>query len=160
MAEHDSDPLSPEERAELEQLRAEKAARVAKEQARRERAELEALRAEKAHAKGSDTAASPKRAQAKPVNDGAAVPSKSKTSSASAATTRQKAPSSNVKGGKPAQKRDDMSFAVRMVTSTEPKDEDDIPGMAPAQKIIIVLALIAFVVFIGYAVLNSMGMLH
>ncbi len=160
MAEHDSDPLSPEERAELEQLRAEKAAREAQERARRERAELEALRAEKSRARGSDAAASPKRDQTKPVSDGAAVPSKSKTSSTPAAKTRQKASSSNVKGGKPTQKRDDMSFAVRMVTSTEPKDEDDIPGMAPAQKIIIVLALIAFVVFIGYSVLNSMGMLH
>mgnify|MGYP000322190480 CR=1 FL=1 len=34
----------------------------------------------------------------------------------------------------------------------------EIPGMAPAQKIIIVLALIAFVVFMGYTILTSMGL--
>jgi Flp pilus assembly protein TadB len=39
-------PLSDEERAELEALRAEKAAREKREQAARERAELEALRSE------------------------------------------------------------------------------------------------------------------
>ena len=41
-------PLTEEERAELEALRAEKTARLEREQAERERAELEALRAEKA----------------------------------------------------------------------------------------------------------------
>ena len=40
-------PLTDEERAELEQLRAERAARLAEDEARRERAELEALRAER-----------------------------------------------------------------------------------------------------------------
>ena len=39
-------PLSDDERAELEALRAEKAARLQREQDARERAELEALRAE------------------------------------------------------------------------------------------------------------------
>lgn len=43
-------PLTEEERAELEALRAEKAARAAREQAARERAELEALRAEQTQA--------------------------------------------------------------------------------------------------------------
>ena len=147
MAEHDSDPLSAEERAELEQLRAEKAARAAKEQARRERTELEALRAEKEHAKAADTAAPSKKA----VGTG---------KTATGTTSRKTASTSVAQEKKPAQKREDMSFAVRMVTSTEPKDEDDIPGMAPAQKIIIVLALIAFVVFIGYSVLTSTGTLH
>lgn len=147
MAEHDSDPLSAEERAELEQLRAEKAARAAKEQARRERAELEALRAEKEHAKAADTAAPSKKA----VGAG---------KTATGTTSRKTASTSVAQEKKPAQKREDMSFAVRMVTSTEPKDEDDIPGMAPAQKIIIVLAIIAFVVFIGYSVLNSTGTLR
>lgn len=45
-------PLTDEERAELEQLRAEKAARLEAEQARQERAELERLRAESAEARG------------------------------------------------------------------------------------------------------------
>ena len=46
MAELESQPLSDEERAELEELRAEKARREAREEARREREELVALRAE------------------------------------------------------------------------------------------------------------------
>ena len=45
MAELESQPLSDEERAELEELRAEKARREAREEARREREELAALRA-------------------------------------------------------------------------------------------------------------------
>ena len=52
-----------------------------------------------------------------------------------------------------------MTFAQRMVTSEEPTGENEIPGMAPAQKIIIVLALIAFVIFMGYTILTSMGLL-
>ena len=55
--------------------------------------------------------------------------------------------------------RDEMTFAQRMVTSKEPTGENEIPGMAPAQKIIIVLALIAFVIFMGYTILTSMGLL-
>lgn len=44
----DAVPLSEEERAELEELRAQKAAQEAAEQARKERAELERLRAQSA----------------------------------------------------------------------------------------------------------------
>ena len=50
-----------------------------------------------------------------------------------------------------------MTFAQRMVTSKEPTGENEIPGMAPAQKIIIVLALIAFVVFMGYTITDQHG---
>ena len=50
MAELESQPLSDEERAELEELRAEKARREAREEARREREELAVLRAERAKA--------------------------------------------------------------------------------------------------------------
>ena len=149
MAEHDSDPLSDEERAELEQLRAEKAARVAQEQARRDRAELEELRKEKAQIGAARGTAPAKKSASKTQAAQASSPVKTK---------RPAAGGDNV--AKSAQKREDMSFAVRMVTSTDPKDEDDIPGMAPAQKIIIVLALIAFAFFIGYSVLNSTGALH
>ena len=126
MAEHDTDPLTDEERAELEQLRAEKARRAAEEKARLEREELQALRAEKDKARLAEVKRSKKTVQPK----------------------REATPA-----------REDMSFAQRMVTSTEPKDADDIPGMAPAQKLIIVLALIAFVIFIGYSVLTSTGMI-
>ena len=52
MAELESQPLSDEERAELEELRAEKARREAREEARREREELATLRAERARRGG------------------------------------------------------------------------------------------------------------
>lgn len=130
MAEHEIDPLTPEERAELEELRAEKAQREADERARRERAELEKLRAQKAAA-----AAKPKQA---PKPEQAAKPS----------------------GSAKQQKREDMSFGMRMVSSTEPADDDDIPGMAPAQKLIIAVCLIAVVGFAVYIGLGNAGILR
>ena len=59
MAEQKTAPLTDAERAELEELRAEKARREEEERARRERAELEELRAQKA--------APARRAAAKPA---------------------------------------------------------------------------------------------
>ena len=135
MAELESQPLSDEERAELEELRAEKARREAQEEARREREELAALRAERA--KAEEAAAKPAPAAPKPQPKKAARP----------------------KPAEPTPSRDEMTFAQRMVTSKEPTGENEIPGMAPAQKIIIVLALVAFVVFMGYTILTSMGLL-
>ena len=135
MAELESQPLSAEERAELEELRAEKARREAQEEARREREELAALRAERA--KAEEAAAKPAPTAPKPQPKKAARP----------------------KSVDPKPSRDEMSFAQRMVTSKEPTGENEIPGMAPAQKIIIVLALIAFVIFMGYTILTSMGLL-
>lgn len=135
MAELESQPLSAEERAELEELRAEKARREAQEEARREREELAALRAERekteevAAAKPAPTAPKPqpkKAAPPKPVD--------------------------------PKPSRDEMTFAQRMVTSKEPTGENEIPGMAPAQKIIIVLALLAFFIFMVYTITGSMGL--
>lgn len=49
----EAQPLTVEERAELEALRAEKAARLEREKAERERAELERLRAERAQAQAA-----------------------------------------------------------------------------------------------------------
>ena len=68
MAKLESQPLSAEERAELEELRAEKARREAQEEARREREELAALRAERAKAEeaAANVAPAPKPAAAKP----------------------------------------------------------------------------------------------
>ena len=134
MAELESQPLSAEERAELEELRAEKARREAQEETRREREELAALRAERAKAE---------KAAAKP---------------APAAPKPQPKKSARPKPAEPKLSRDEMTFAQRMVTSKEPTGENEIPGMAPAQKIIIVLALIAFIVFMGYTILTSMGL--
>ena len=152
MAEFESQPLSAEERAELEELRAEKARREAQEEARREREELAALRAdrekaEEVAAKGAAVPApapAPKPASAKP---------------APAAHKPQPKKAARPKSVDPKPSRDEMSFAQRMVTSREPTGENEIPGMAPAQKIIIVLALIAFVIFMGYTILTSMGLL-
>lgn len=146
MAELESQPLSDEERAELEELRAEKARREAQEEARREREELAALRAErtKAEEAAANVAPAPKPAAAKPA------PTAPKPQPKRAARSKPVEP-------KPS--RDEMTFAQRMVTSKEPTGENEIPGMAPAQKIIIVLALIAFVIFMGYTILTSMGLL-
>ena len=142
MAELESQPLSAEERAELEELRAEKARREAQEEARREREELAALRAERAKAE---------EAAAKPAPAPAPKP-------APAAPKPQPKKSARPKPAEPKLSRDEMTFAQRMVTSKEPTGENEIPGMAPAQKIIIVLALLAFVVFMGYTILTSMGL--
>ena len=151
MAELEFQPLSAEERAELEELRAEKARREAQEEARREREELAALRAERekaeeAAAKGPAVPApapAPKPAAAKPA------PTAPKPQPKKAARTKSVEPKSS---------RDEMTFAQRMVTSKEPTGENEIPGMAPAQKIIIVLALLAFVIFMVYTITGSMGL--
>lgn len=149
MAELESQPLSDEERAELEELRAEKARREAQEEARREREELAALRAEREKAEEAAAKVAPKSAPApKPA---AAKP-------APAAPKPQPKKAAHPKSVEPKPSRDEMTFAQRMVTSKEPTGENEIPGMAPAQKIIIVLALIAFVIFMGYTILTSMGL--
>ena len=142
MAELESQPLSAEERVELEELRAEKARREAQEEARREREELAALRAERAKAE---------EAAAKPAPAPAPKP-------APVAPKPQPKKAARPKPAEPKLSRDEMTFAQRMVTSKEPTGENEIPGMAPAQKIIIVLALIAFVIFMGYTILTSMGL--
>lgn len=153
MAKLESQPLSAEERAELEELRAEKARREAQEEARREREELAALRAERAKAEeaAANVAPAPKPAAAKPAPT-AAKP-------APTAPKPQPKKVARSKSVEPKPSRDEMTFAQRMVTSKEPTGENEIPGMAPAQKIIIVLALIAFVIFMGYTILTSMGLL-
>ena len=152
MAELESQPLSDEERAELEELRAEKARREAREEARREREELTALRAERAKAEEAAANAAPKPAPAPAPKPAAAKP-------APAAAKPQPKKAARPKPAEPTPSRDEMTFAQRMVTSKEPTGEGEIPGMAPAQKIIIVLALVAFVVFMGYTILTSMGLL-
>ena len=152
MAELESQPLSAEERAELEELRAEKARREAQEEARREREELAALRAEREKA---EEAAAKAASESKP----APAPRPAAAKPAPAAHKPQPKKVARSKSVEPKPSRDEMTFAQRMVTSKEPTGENEIPGMAPAQKIIIVLALIAFVIFMGYTILTSMGLL-
>lgn len=149
MAELESQSLSAEERAELEELRAEKARREAQEEARREREELAALRAERAKAEEAAAKAAPKPAPA---------PKPAAAKSAPAAPKPQPKKAAHLKAVEPKPSRDEMTFAQRMVTSKEPTGENEIPGMAPAQKIIIVLALIAFIVFMVYTITGSMGL--
>lgn len=151
MAELESQPLSDEERAELEELRAEKARREAREEVRREREELAALRAERAKAEEVAANAASAPAPAPAPKPAAAKP-------APAAPKPQPRKAARPKSVEPKPSRDEMTFAQRMVTSKEPTSENEIPGMAPAQKIIIVLALIAFVIFMGYTILTSMGL--
>lgn len=156
MAELESQPLSDEERAELEELRAEKARREAREEARREREELAALRAERA--KAEEVAANAASAPA-PAPAPKPAPKPAAAKPAPAAPKPQPKKAARPKSVEPKPSRDEMTFAQRMVTSKEPTGENEIPGMAPAQKIIIVLALIAFVIFMGYTILTSMGLL-
>lgn len=151
MAELESQPLSAEERAELEELRAEKARREAQEEARREREELAALRAEREKAEEVALNAASERKPAPAPKPAAAKP-------APAAPKPQSKKAAHPKSVEPKPSRDEMTFAQRMVTSKEPTGENEIPGMAPAQKIIIVLALIAFIVFMVYTITGSMGL--
>lgn len=149
MAELESQPLSAEERAELEELRAEKARREAQEEARREREELAALRAEREKAE---------EATAKVASESAPVPKPAAAKPVPTAPKPQPKKAAHPKIVEPKPSRDEMTFAQRMVTSKEPTGENEIPGMAPAQKIIIVLALIAFIVFMVYTITGSMGL--
>lgn len=151
MAELESQPLSAEERAELEELRAEKARREAQEKARREREELAALRAERARAEEAAAKGTAVPAPAPAPKPAAAKP-------APTAPKPQPKKAAHPKPVEPKPSCDEMTFAQRMVTSKEPTGENEIPGMAPAQKIIIVLALLAFVIFMVYTITGSMGL--
>lgn len=156
MAELESQPLSAEERAELEELRAEKTRREEQEKARREREELAALRAER---KKAEVAAAKAASEPAPAPKPALAPKPAAAKPVSTASKPQPKKAAHPKPIEPKPSRDEMTFAQRMVTSKEPTGENEIPGMAPAQKIIIVLALIAFIVFMGYTILTSMGLL-
>lgn len=157
MAELESQPLSDEERAELEELRAEKARREEQEKARREREELAALRAERAKAEEAAANAASERKPV-PAPKPAPAPRPAAAKPAPAAPKSQPKKAARPKPAEPTPSRDEMTFAQRMVTSKEPAGENEIPGMAPAQKIIIVLALIAFIVFMVCTITGSMGL--
>ncbi|HIU04077.1 MAG TPA: hypothetical protein IAD14_01220 [Candidatus Coprousia avicola] len=135
MAEQDARPLTDEERAELEALRAEKA--------RRERAELEALRAEGAAAVPSTPAPAPQPASA--ARQAPAAP---------AAAPRAAAPDKPVVAEDPAER----TFGQRMVLS-DTEDEDGLPSMPPAQKIVIGVCLVLAVVVIIYVTMTNNGMI-
>lgn len=120
-------PLTDAERAELEELRAEKARREEEETARRERAELEALRAQR-DAAGADARPS--------------VPVEGPARRVSAPSE----PEGADRGAK--------TFGQRMVTS-DATDGDGIPTMPPAQKIVIAVCLIGVLAFAAYRLFLS-----
>ena len=133
MADQEATPLTDEERAELEALRAEKAAREEAERARKERAELEALRAE------SQAAQEPKKAPAAPAQ-------------APAARRR-------VDDRPPVVDPDNLTFGQRMVMTPEETDDDGIPKMPPAQKIIILIVMVCFIGGGIYIWLSNSGLI-
>ena len=124
MADQTATPLTDEE---LEALRAEKARRAEEERARVEREELEALRAEQERVDAEILAERAAR-KAPAVKDASSRPAP------------QPAPTPNPK---------EKTFGERMVTSST-VDDDGIPTMPVAQKIIIAVALVAVVAFIIY----------
>ena len=126
MADQTAMPLTDEEREELEALRAETARRAEEERARVEREELEALRAEQ------------ERVDAEILAERAAEAPAAKDASSRPAP--QPAPTPSPK---------EKTFGERMVTSST-VDDDGIPTMPVAQKIIIAVALVAVVAFIIY----------
>lgn len=143
MVDSQTTPLTDAERAELEELRALKAQHEEEERARKERAELEALRAERAAASKPEAPAAPKvAASAAPAPTPAATP---------VPTT---APQNKEK---PIVDPENLTFAQRMVLgdSASTSDEDDIPGMPPAQKIIVILAIACVIGFGIWMVLNK-----
>ncbi len=123
MAQLDTTPLTDEERAELEELRAEKA--------RRERAELEELRAARAEASAS-----------------APAPSAAPAPAARAAASQPVVPTSP----------EERTFGQRMVLSSD-EDDDGIPTMPPAQKIVIGICLLCAVCLALYVVLSNAGVI-
>lgn len=121
-------PLSDEERAELEALRAEKARREEEERARKERAELEALRAERAAA---DAPASQKPA---------------------AAPKPRRAPAPQ----EPAVDPEHLTFGQKMVMTKDEVGEDGVPPMPPAQKLIIAVGVVLLIVAGFWLVKNNL----
>lgn len=120
MTDTEASPLSDDERAELEALRAEKTRREEEERARQERAELEALRAERQRADEAKTRKAERPAQVAPAK---AAPR----------------PASIQK--KPVVDPEHLTFGQKMVLGNT-NDDEDIPGMPPAQKLIVGLALL------------------
>ena len=132
MSQSDTTPLTDEERAELEALRAEKA--------RRERAELEELRAERAEASASVQAPSATPAPASQQHAAQPAPR--------AAATQPVVPAPP----------EDRTFGQRMVLSDD-EDDDGIPTMPPAQKIVIGICLLCAVCLALYVVLSNAGVI-
>lgn len=129
MADRDAAPLTEAEREELEALRAEKARREEEEAARAEREELEALRSEQEQV------------------DAEILRERAEEERPRQAPARAAEPSPEPD---PVVDPENLTFGQRMVMTPTATDSDDIPVMAPAQKIIIGLALIGVVLLAIY----------
>lgn len=154
MTDHNDSPLTAEERAELEQLRAEKAKREEEARARRERAELERLRAEHAAAQASQEDGEEPDAGVEPAGDAAPVPAAERPRSAvppveRAARRPQEAAS--------AVDPENLTFGQKMVMTKDEVDEDGIPPMPPAQKLIIAAACVALVAAVWWLLQGRLG---
>lgn len=154
MTDHNDSPLTAEERAELEQLRAEKAKREEEARARRERAELERLRAEHAAAQASQEDGEEPDAGFEPAGDVAPVPAAERPRSAvppveRAARRPQEAAS--------AVDPENLTFGQKMVMTKDEVDEDGIPPMPPAQKLIIAAACVALVAAVWWLLQGRLG---
>ena len=120
MTDTEASPLSDDERAELEALRAEKPRREEEERARQARPELAALRAEQQRADAAKTRNAERPAQVAPA----------KVAPHPASTQK-----------KPVVDPEHLTFGQKMVLGNT-NDDEDIPGMPPAQKLIVGLALL------------------
>lgn len=144
MADADNVPLTDEEREELHALRAEKAAREEEARIRAEREELRALRAEQERVDAEILRERAERQEPCPQR-------------ATSHDTDGKAAEKDSGRKTDVSSGERMTFGQRMVTRPEAKGEDDIPGMAPAQKIVIAVCLVLAAVAIGYIVLFNLG---
>ncbi len=155
MTDHNDSPLTAEERAELEQLRAEKAKRDEEARARRERAELERLRAEHAAARASQQDGDEPDAGFEPAGDAAAA-------APAAERPRSAVPSVERAARRPQEAAsavdpENLTFGQKMVMTKDEVDEDGIPPMPPAQKLIIAAACVALVAAVWWLLQGRLG---
>lgn len=157
MTDHNDSPLTAEERAELEQLRAEKAKREEEARARRERAELERLRAEHAVARASQQDGDEPDAAFEPAGDAAAAapaPAAERPRSAVSPVWRAARRPQEAASAVDPEK---LTFGQKMVMTKDEVDEDGIPPMPPAQKLIIAAACVALVAAVWWLLQGRLG---
>lgn len=155
--EDEARPLSDEERDELEALRAEKARRDAEERARRDRAELEALRAEQRRV--DDEILAERAASERVAARRQAAQAAQSAQSAAPRPAPSRSRARPVHASEPVTDPGDLTFGQKMVMTPQAEGPDEVPGMAPAQKIIIALAILAVIAGGAYIALSGSGMI-
>ncbi len=116
-----------------------------------ERAELEMLRAEKARREAEERARQ-ERAELEELRAAQAHRAAAQASAEKPASRSVRTPTST----QPAP--DDRTFGQRMVLSDD-EDEDGMPVMPPAQRIIIAICIIAVIIAAVYVALSNTGMI-